>query len=268
MIRPKCTKFRFVTISMQSIEEIQALEAEYGIQMKNANLTFARNQLLELRARKKAAQADLDDPDQDLSEKERREREFIIKSAETREKRIMGDANQFLKGGLNVQFQRALDRDAEEDLKVEKKINQDPQLTKLRRQLAEQQKLYNNAEEGVFKEQTSERIEKLETQINEREAVIDPRIVTGVRKDKINQKIAKILENPDTYFQPVESIAKLLEEWGLLKVANMDRIGNNVAPLHQIKIISFKSLFILIIMSLNFNVKSIIKFFFKNFIKI
>ena len=36
------------------------------------------------------------------------------------------------------------------------------------------------------------------------------------------------------------AIAKLLEEWGLLKVANMDRIGNNVAPLHQIKIISFK----------------------------
>ena len=34
--------------------------------------------------------------------------------------------------------------------------------------------------------------------------------------------------------------AKLLEEWGLLKIINPDRIGNNVAPLHQIKIISFK----------------------------
>ncbi|HAI39954.1 MAG TPA: translation repressor protein, partial [Maribacter sp.] len=36
------------------------------------------------------------------------------------------------------------------------------------------------------------------------------------------------------------AIAKLLEEWGLLKIINPDRIGNNVAPLHQIKIISFK----------------------------
>ena len=36
------------------------------------------------------------------------------------------------------------------------------------------------------------------------------------------------------------AIAKLLEEWGLLKIVNPDRIGNNVAPLHQIKIISFK----------------------------
>ena len=192
--------------------QIQALENEYGIPMKNANLTFARNQILELRARKKAAQADLDDPDQNLSETERRKRELIIKSAEQREKRIMGDADQFLKGGINVQLQAALDRDAEEDLKAEKKINQDPQLTRFRRQLAEQQKLYNNAEEGEFKKQTGERIAKLETQINEREADIDPRIVTDVRKGKINQKIAKILESPDTYFQPVESIAKLLEE--------------------------------------------------------
>tara|TARA_X000001388_G_scaffold67826_1_gene55282 strand:- start:554 stop:958 length:405 start_codon:yes stop_codon:yes gene_type:complete len=36
------------------------------------------------------------------------------------------------------------------------------------------------------------------------------------------------------------AIAKLLEEWELLKIINPDRIGNNVAPLHQIKIISFK----------------------------
>ena len=36
------------------------------------------------------------------------------------------------------------------------------------------------------------------------------------------------------------AIAKLLEEWGLLKIVNPDRIGNNVAPLHQIKMISFK----------------------------
>ena len=36
------------------------------------------------------------------------------------------------------------------------------------------------------------------------------------------------------------AIAKLLEEWELLKIINPYRIGNNVAPLHQIKIISFK----------------------------
>jgi len=36
------------------------------------------------------------------------------------------------------------------------------------------------------------------------------------------------------------AIAKLLEDWGLLKILNHERIGNNVAPLHQVKIISFK----------------------------
>ena len=38
----------------------------------------------------------------------------------------------------------------------------------------------------------------------------------------------------------LNSIAKLLEEWGLIKVVNNDIIGDNVAPLHQIKIIAFK----------------------------
>lgn len=36
------------------------------------------------------------------------------------------------------------------------------------------------------------------------------------------------------------SIANLLEEWGLVKIKNKDKIGNNVAPLHQIKIIAYK----------------------------
>ena len=36
------------------------------------------------------------------------------------------------------------------------------------------------------------------------------------------------------------AIARLLEEWGLLKIVNQEVIGDNVAPLHQIKIIAFK----------------------------
>lgn len=34
-------------------------------------------------------------------------------------------------------------------------------------------------------------------------------------------------------------IANLLEEWGLIKIVNPDMIGDNLAPLHQIKIISY-----------------------------
>ena len=44
----------------------------------------------------------------------------------------------------------------------------------------------------------------------------------------------------DNDIQRRNSIAKLLEEWGLIKVVNNDIIGDNVAPLHQIKIIAFK----------------------------
>lgn len=36
------------------------------------------------------------------------------------------------------------------------------------------------------------------------------------------------------------AIANLLEEWGLVKILNRKIIENNIAPLHQIKIISFK----------------------------
>ena len=36
------------------------------------------------------------------------------------------------------------------------------------------------------------------------------------------------------------AIAKLLEEWGLVKILNPKVLENNIAPLHQIKIISFK----------------------------
>jgi hypothetical protein len=36
------------------------------------------------------------------------------------------------------------------------------------------------------------------------------------------------------------AIANLLEEWGLVKILNKKLLENNIAPLHQIKIISFK----------------------------
>ena len=36
------------------------------------------------------------------------------------------------------------------------------------------------------------------------------------------------------------AIARLLEEWELVTIVNKEVIGDNVAPLHQIKIIAFK----------------------------
>ncbi len=36
------------------------------------------------------------------------------------------------------------------------------------------------------------------------------------------------------------AIAVLLEEWGLVKIINSNILTDNIAPLHQIKIISFK----------------------------
>ena len=53
----------------------------------------------------------------------------------------------------------------------------------------------------------------------------------------LDGKPSNISEND---IQRRNAIAKLLEEWGLLTILNQENIGNNVAPLHQIKIISFK----------------------------
>lgn len=36
------------------------------------------------------------------------------------------------------------------------------------------------------------------------------------------------------------AIAKLLEEWGLVKIVNPEVMGELIAPLHQIKIIAFR----------------------------
>ena len=53
------------------------------------------------------------------------------------------------------------------------------------------------------------------------------------------------LDGKDTNFDESDiarrnAIAKLLEEWGLVKIANPEIIKDNIAPLHQIKIISYK----------------------------
>ena len=53
----------------------------------------------------------------------------------------------------------------------------------------------------------------------------------------LDGKLSTITEND---IQRRNAIANLLEEWGLLKIVNYDTIENNMAPIHQIKIISFK----------------------------
>jgi hypothetical protein len=53
----------------------------------------------------------------------------------------------------------------------------------------------------------------------------------------LDGKPSNISEND---IQRRNAIAKLLEEWGLVKVMNPSLMKDNIAPLHQIKIISFK----------------------------
>lgn len=53
----------------------------------------------------------------------------------------------------------------------------------------------------------------------------------------LDGKPSNISEND---IQRRNTIANLLEEWGLIKVLNKSIIGENIAPLHQIKIISFR----------------------------
>jgi len=53
----------------------------------------------------------------------------------------------------------------------------------------------------------------------------------------LDGKPSNISEND---IQRRNAIANLLEEWGLIKVINKDMLVDNIAPLHQIKIISFK----------------------------
>jgi hypothetical protein len=53
----------------------------------------------------------------------------------------------------------------------------------------------------------------------------------------LDGKQSTIIEND---IQRRNAIANLLEEWGLLKIVNYDILKENMAPIHQIKIISFK----------------------------
>jgi hypothetical protein len=53
----------------------------------------------------------------------------------------------------------------------------------------------------------------------------------------LDGKITTITEND---IQRRNAIANLLEEWGLLKILNPAIMEDNMAPIHQIKIISFK----------------------------
>ena len=53
----------------------------------------------------------------------------------------------------------------------------------------------------------------------------------------LDGKPSNISEND---IQRRNAIANLLQEWGLVKILNPKMLENNIAPLHQIKIISFK----------------------------
>ena len=53
----------------------------------------------------------------------------------------------------------------------------------------------------------------------------------------LDGKPSNLTEND---IQRRNAIANLLEEWGLVKILNRDLIKDEIAPLHQIKIISFK----------------------------
>ena len=53
----------------------------------------------------------------------------------------------------------------------------------------------------------------------------------------LDGKPSNITEND---IQRRNAIADLLEEWGLIKILNPKLLEDNMAPLHQIKIISFK----------------------------
>lgn len=53
----------------------------------------------------------------------------------------------------------------------------------------------------------------------------------------LDGKMSTITEND---VQRRNAVAKLLEEWGLVKIIDFDAIEENIAPLHQIKILSYK----------------------------
>lgn len=88
------------------------------------------------------------------------------------------------------------------------------------------------------------------------------RIGVSSRKDKILYQSCHILHKQGQYYivhfkelfdldgkpsnlsdndiQRRNAIAKLLQDWGLVKIVNPKVIENNIAPIHQIKIIAYK----------------------------
>lgn len=107
----------------------------------------------------------------------------------------------------------------------------------------------------------------IEIQLNEQDDFLKiretlTRIGVSSRKEKVLYQSCHILHKQGRYYlthfkelfaldgkpsnlsendiQRRNAIARLLEEWGLLMILNQEVIGDNVAPLHQIKIISFK----------------------------
>ena len=193
--------------------EITALENEYGVPMRNADLMGRRDEILQIRAEKKAASDRLSDPDLNLSEKEKKELRQTIGRSTQREKRIMGDADRFLAGGVNVALSQAVSDDEKETAAIEAKLKRDPQLRRLQTRLRKQEELYGNiSQEGRLKDEVLNKINSLKSDIEAREKAIDPRLLTATTKDKVNQEIANILENPNKTFKPIERLADLLKD--------------------------------------------------------
>lgn len=192
--------------------EITKLEKQYGIPMQNANLEYYRDELSALRAASQTAQNTLNNKDLNLTEDEVRELKKEINFNGLREKKIMGDAEKFLAGGLNVTLAGAVSQEERFQREAEDKLFRDPQLKGLRRQLAKEQRIFENAPDGNYKDQSGEKVAKLETKISEREKSIDKREIREFDKDEMNRKISKILENPTTTFMPRKQLVSLLKE--------------------------------------------------------
>ena len=214
--------------------EILKLEDKYGIPMKNANLGFYRDQINSVRAAGQTAQNTLDNKDLDLTDLERKQLENQVKFYKKREERIMGevgDAGEFLAGGLNVTFAGAQSQDALEERRREKLLFEDIQLRGWRRELAKEQRIFENAPESEYKNQSAAKIADLEQKILDRENKIDPREVDTRKKDNMNKMIATILENPDD-FSPAranQNIHKLLKEADYpLSEKTKERIDNYI----------------------------------------
>ena len=192
--------------------EIAKLEAQYGIPMQNANLEYYRDELSALRAASQTAQNTLNNKDLNLTEDEVKELKKEINFNSLREKKIMGDAEKFLAGGLNVTLAGAVSQEERFQREAEERLAKDNQLIALRRALAKEQRIFENAPDGNYKDQSGEKVAKLEERISKRESKIDKREIREFNKDEMNRKISKILENPTTTFMPRKQLVSLLKE--------------------------------------------------------